>query len=104
MVDLSRAQDVEAGDGTTSVVVICGALLEAAQKLMDRGVHPSVISDAFLAASQQVDRLLQQIGIPCDINDRESMILAAVTSLNSKVVEILGGRNFLHLCYWTGER
>jgi len=86
LVDLSRAQDVEAGDGTTSVVVICGALLEAAQKLMDRGVHPSVISDAFLAASQQVDRLLQQIGIPCDINDRESMILAAVTSLNSKVV------------------
>jgi T-complex protein 1 subunit delta len=86
LVDLSRAQDVEAGDGTTSVVVICGALLEAAQKLLDQGVHPSVISDAFLLASQQVERLLQQIGIPCNLGDRDSMILAAVTSLNSKVV------------------
>jgi T-complex protein 1 subunit delta len=86
LVDLSRAQDVEAGDGTTSVVVICGALLEAAQKLMDQGVHPSVISDAYLLASQQVDRVLEQIGIPCDITDRDNMIKAAITSLNSKVV------------------
>lgn len=86
LVDLSRAQDVEAGDGTTSVVVICGALLEAAQKLMDQGVHPSVISDAYLAASQQVDRMLESIGIPCDITDRENMVRAAITSLNSKVV------------------
>jgi T-complex protein 1 subunit delta len=86
LVDLSRAQDVEAGDGTTSVVVICGALLEACQKLMDQGVHASVISDAFLIASQQVDRILQQIGIPCNIEDRDSMIRAAITSLNSKVV------------------
>jgi T-complex protein 1 subunit delta len=53
---------------------------------MDRGVHASVISDAYLLASQQVDGILQQIGIPCNINDRESMIRAAITSLNSKVV------------------
>ena len=84
--DLSRAQDVEAGDGTTSVVVICGALLEAAQRLLDQGVHASVISEAYLTASKQINPLLQQIGIPCDLSDRESMILAASTSLNSKVV------------------
>lgn len=37
LVDLSAAQDVEAGDGTTSVVVICGSLLGAAEKLLGKG-------------------------------------------------------------------
>lgn len=86
LVDLSRAQDVEAGDGTTSVVVICGALLEAASQLIGKGVHPSVISDAFLKASNQVDGMLQEIGIPCPLDDTKSLTQAAITSLNSKVV------------------
>lgn len=53
MVELSRAQDIEAGDGTTSVVVIAGALLNAVEKLLNKGIHPSVISDAFQRAVQQ---------------------------------------------------
>lgn len=58
MVELSRAQDVEAGDGTTSVVVLCGALLDAAQQLLDKGVHPQTIATNFLFAARQV-RLCQ---------------------------------------------
>lgn len=45
--ELSRAQDIEAGDGTTSVVVIAGALLDAAEKLLQKGIHPTVISEGF---------------------------------------------------------
>lgn len=52
MVELSRAQDIEAGDGTTSVVVIAGALLDAAEKLLQKGIHPTVISDGFQKALQ----------------------------------------------------
>merc|ERR1719369_293099 len=44
LVELSKAQDVEAGDGTTSVVVIAGSLLSAAQKLLEKGFHPTTIS------------------------------------------------------------
>merc|ERR1719348_1742744 len=47
LVELSKAQDIEAGDGTTSVVVICGSLLEAADKLLQKGIHPTSISDLF---------------------------------------------------------
>lgn len=54
MVELSKAQDVEAGDGTTSVVVLCGALLEASQQLLDRDVHPQLIASSFLEAAKQV--------------------------------------------------
>jgi T-complex protein 1 subunit delta len=46
-------QDVVAGDGTTSVVVICGALLKKCQELLERGVHPTVISDSFNKAAQK---------------------------------------------------
>ncbi|KAL4719452.1 hypothetical protein ACJJTC_016406, partial [Scirpophaga incertulas] len=52
LVELSRAQDIEAGDGTTSVVVIAGALLDAAEKLLQKGIHPTVISDGFQNALQ----------------------------------------------------
>lgn len=49
--ELSRAQDVEAGDGTTSVVVIAGALLDAAEKLLNKGIHPTAISESFQRAA-----------------------------------------------------
>lgn len=39
-----------AGDGTTSVVVLCGALLKKALELLERGVHPTLVSDAFNTA------------------------------------------------------
>lgn len=45
LVEISKAQDVEAGDGTTSVVVLAGALLKAAESLLDRGIHPNIISE-----------------------------------------------------------
>ena len=49
-------QDVVAGDGTTSVVVLCGALLKKALELLERGVHPTLISDAFnLAVTKAVE-------------------------------------------------
>ena len=47
LVELSQAQDAEAGDGTTSVVVFAGSLLEAAEQLLNRGIHPSILSDSF---------------------------------------------------------
>jgi T-complex protein 1 subunit delta len=86
LVDLSRAQDVEAGDGTTSVVVIAGAFLTAAQELLEKGIHPSLISDAWLQAQRQAETILKAIAIPADLSAREGLVNSAITSLNSKVV------------------
>lgn len=46
-------QDVVAGDGTTSVTVICGALLQKCLDLLARGIHPTVVSDAFAHAAMK---------------------------------------------------
>lgn len=90
MVELSRAQDVEAGDGTTSVVVICGALLDAAEKLLHLGIHPTAISDSFQIAATKAVQILTEMSTPVELTDRESLIKIASTSLNSKVVSQQG--------------
>ena len=53
LVELSKSQDVVAGDGTTSVTVLCGAMLKRSLELLERGVHPTVISDGFTKAAKK---------------------------------------------------
>lgn len=60
LVELSKSQDVVAGDGTTSVVVICGALLRKCSELLEKGVHPTVISDAFQKAAGKATEVSPQ--------------------------------------------
>lgn len=86
LVELSRAQDVEAGDGTTSVVVLAGALLEASEKLLHKGIHPTAISESFQRCANKAVEILTGMSIPIQLNDRETLIKSASTALNSKVV------------------
>lgn len=83
--DLSAAQDIEAGDGTTSVVVLAGSLLGAAEKLLGKGIHPTVIAESFGRAAKKVVEYLEEMSTPVDLTDRESLLKAATTSLSSKV-------------------
>jgi len=86
LVNLSASQDVEAGDGTTTVTVIAGSLLNAADLMLRKGIHPTVISESFLLASKKAEEVLKQMSVPVDLSDREQLIKAASTSLNSKVI------------------
>ncbi|KAI5304688.1 T-complex protein 1 subunit delta, partial [Ascosphaera atra] len=86
LVDLSSAQDVEAGDGTTSVVVIAGSLLGAADKLLGMGIHPTVISESFQRAAALAVEILHNMSLPIDLGDRSALLQAASTSLSSKIV------------------
>ena len=86
LVELSKSQDVVAGDGTTSVAVLCGALLDKCVGLLGRGVHPTAISDAMGKACEKACEILEGMSDPVDLEDRESLIQAATTSLGSKVV------------------
>jgi len=86
LVELSKSQDIVAGDGTTSVTVLCGSLLNKCIGLLNRGVHPTVISDAMGLACDKACEILTGMAIPLDIDDRSALIKAATTSLGSKVV------------------
>lgn len=88
MVQLSQSQDDEIGDGTTGVVVLCGALLEQAEALIDKGIHPIRIADGFeLAAKCAVDHL-DTVADTFEINPEnpENLIEMAMTTLGSKII------------------
>lgn len=86
LVDLSAAQDIEAGDGTTSVVVIAGALLQACKRLLKKGIHPTTVSESFQKAVNKAKEILQDMSTPVDLDDRDLLLSLARTSLSSKVV------------------
>lgn len=85
LVDLSAAQDVEAGDGTTSVVVICGSLLAAADRLLGKGLHPTIISESFQRAAAAAVKTLHSMSQAISLSDRTALVQAATTSLGSKI-------------------
>ncbi|CAL0332562.1 unnamed protein product [Lupinus luteus] len=86
LVDLSKSQDAAAGDGTTTVVVIAGALLDSCRVLLTRGIHPTVVSDSLHKAAVKATDILAAMAVPVELSDRESLVKSASTSLNSKVV------------------
>merc|ERR1719336_1662455 len=88
MVQLSQSQDDEIGDGTTGVVVLCGALLEQAETLIDKGIHPIRIADGFeMAAKHAVDHLdVIAEKFEIDHTNPEQLIQIAMTTLGSKII------------------
>ncbi|CAI5759466.1 unnamed protein product [Candida verbasci] len=86
LVDVSHAQDVEAGDGTTTVAILTGAFLGAAERLLNKGIHPTLISESFQRAAQRSCEILLDMSYKIDLKDREQLIRAASTSLSSKIV------------------
>ena len=86
MVEVAKSVDNEVGDGTTSSVVLAGALIEKAEELINKEVHPSVIVDGYTAATEQALKTLQRIAVKVDIDDKETLTKVAKTSMYSKLV------------------
>ncbi|MBI3841882.1 MAG: TCP-1/cpn60 chaperonin family protein [Thaumarchaeota archaeon] len=88
MVEVAKATDSEVGDGTTSAVVITGALLEKAESLIDNDVHPVIIADGYKKASLKAMSLLAEIAQKVDPRDRRILEKIAKTALQTKLVSI----------------
>ncbi|UYV69488.1 CCT5 [Cordylochernes scorpioides] len=88
LVQLSQSQDDEVGDGTTGVVVLAGALLEQAEQLLDRGIHPIRIADGFELAAKLAMEHLDTISdsFPVSQDNLEPLVQTAMTTLGSKIV------------------
>jgi len=86
MVEVSKTQDDEVGDGTTSAVIIAGELLGKAEELIDKNVHPTVIIDGYRKAGEKALEILEKIAIQVGSTDRQWMKKVGVTSMASKLV------------------
>jgi len=86
MVEVAKTQDNEAGDGTTTAVILAGELLNKAEELTEKNVHPTIIIDGYKKALEKALEVLEKIAIPTESNTEEYLKKAAMTSMASKLV------------------
>jgi len=86
MVEVAKTQDDMVGDGTTTAVVLAGEMLKKAEELLDQNIHPTVIVSGYRKAVQKAIETINNIAIPVDIEDRETLKKVALTSMSSKAV------------------
>ena len=86
LVEVAKTQDNEAGDGTTSAVIIAGELLSRAEELIDKNVHPTTIIDGYKDAAEKALETLDKIAIEVDLTNPDILVKAATTSMASKLV------------------
>ena len=86
LVEIAKTTDNEVGDGTTSVVILAGSLLEHAESLLNQNVHPTIIVDGYRKAAKKAKQFLQEIADKTSGNDRATLLKIAKTSMQTKLV------------------
>ncbi|GAB6147871.1 thermosome subunit alpha [Stetteria hydrogenophila] len=86
LVEVAKAQDAEVGDGTTSVVVLAGTLLEKAEKLLDENIHPTKIIDGYTKALNKALEIINEVAVPVDVESDETLRKIASTTIASKYI------------------
>ena len=86
LVEISKTTDNEVGDGTTSAVILAGALLENAEFLLDQNVHPTIIVDGYRKAAKKAKQFLEEIADTISANDKTILNKVAKTSMQTKLV------------------
>ena len=86
LVEISKTTDNEVGDGTTSAVVLAGALLEHAESLILQDVHPTIIVDGYRKAGKKTKQFLKDLSEQISPNDKSYLIKIAKTSMQTKLV------------------
>ena len=88
MVEVAKATDSEVGDGTTSAVVLAGALLEKAESLIDNDIHPVIIADGYKKAAMKAISLLADISMKVEPKDRMILEKIATTTMQTKLISV----------------
>jgi archaeal chaperonin len=86
LVEVAKTQDQEAGDGTTTAVILAGELLKRAEALIEQNIHPTIISQGYRLAAQKALEVLSGMAEPVKIDEPETLRRVAVTSMSSKSV------------------
>ncbi|KAL9576829.1 MAG: hypothetical protein Q9212_006784 [Teloschistes hypoglaucus] len=84
MIELSRTQDEEVGDGTTTVIILAGEILAQALPQLERNIHPVVIISAFKRALNDALNIVDKVSMPVNVNDDESMYRLISSAIDTK--------------------
>ncbi len=86
LVEVSKTQDNEAGDGTTSAVIIAGELLNRAEELIEKKVHPAIIIDGYRKGAEKALECLEKIAMKVDLENPDALKTIAMTAMAGKLV------------------
>lgn len=84
MIELSRAQDEEVGDGTTSVIILAGEVLAAVESFLERDIHPTVIVGAYFKGLDEISTMCKTIGVEIDMESNEDLTKIVNSSIGTK--------------------
>ncbi|MBW6442389.1 TCP-1/cpn60 chaperonin family protein [Patescibacteria group bacterium] len=87
MVEIAKTQESEVGDGTTTAVMIAGKLLENAEKLLDKKIHPTVITKGYRIAADKSQEILLDLALKITPNDEKILKQIAMTAMTGKGAE-----------------
>lgn len=87
VVEVAESLESSAGDGTTSAVVLTGSLLEKAEKLIENGVHPTIVVKGYRLAAEKAVEIFESLAISTDENEKELLVNVAKTSITGKASE-----------------
>lgn len=88
LVEVTKSVDNEVGDGTKSVVVLAGSLLEKAEGLINKNVHAIILVDGYRRASQKAIEILREISTEVDPMNKDDLARIAITSMASKLASV----------------
>ena len=88
VVEASKAQDNEVGDGTTSVSILSSELLKRAEELIEKKIHPTLVVTGYKRASEKALTLLDELGVSVNIDDRAMLKKIAMTAMGAKSINV----------------
>ena len=92
VIEVAKTQDDEVGDGTTTAVVIVGALMERAEELLEQGIHPTVIAEGYRMGMDKALEITEKLSLKVDHNDRKTLMKIADTAITGKSIESVRGK------------
>jgi len=90
MIELSRSQDENVGDGTTSVIILAGEMLHVAEPFLEKNMHPTVICRGFTRALEDAVNFIDEISFPIDVNNDEQMLNIISSCIGTKFTSRFG--------------
>lgn len=92
VIEVARTQDKEVGDGTTTAVILVGALMEQAESMLEMGIHPTVIAEGYRMGMTKALEIVRDLSLKIDSSDRQLLLKIANTAITGKSIEQVKGK------------
>ena len=92
VIEVAETQDNEVGDGTTTACILVGSLMEQAEQMLTKQIHPTIIAQGYRLGMEKALEILNTMALKIDATDRDGLLKIANTSMTGKSIESVKGK------------